>query len=345
MESNYYTPAKPSSFGGVKRLASATKKGNVRKWLSYQDAYTLHKPIRRNFNRRRTLVGGIDHQWAIDLADVSSLSTINDGYRFLLTCIDVLSKYAWVVAIYNKSAESVVSAMKSICDKSGRKPLKIQADKGKEFINQKFQKFLSERGIAFFSTENDDIKASIAERFNRTIKERLWRFFTYSRKKRYIDNLDEIVDSYNASYHRTIAMKPKDVMLEDEPYLLDRMYSDLPLSPPPKLTINDTVRIAITRLPFKKGYTGLWSEEIFVVKSIVNSKPITYRLDDLQGEHISGTFYEQELQKIGYQEDRLYVVEKILKQRRRKNKTEYFVNFKGYPEKFNEWITEDNVQV
>ena len=345
MEKVYYNPANPGAFGGVHRLSKKIKRGDVKKWLTFQDAYTLHKPVRHKFPRRRVLVGGIDHQWQIDLADVSTLSKANNDNRYLLTCIDILSKYAWVIPIRNKSSENVTSAMTEILDNSNRTPLVIQADKGKEFLNKRFQHLLKVRGIRFFSTENDDMKASIVERFNRTLKEKMWRYFTYTRKKRYIDTLNQMVSAYNSSKHRTIGMNPKDVSPDDEPRLLQQMYDNLPISPPTTIQIGDNVRIVMTRRPFKKGYTGQWSEEIFSIISMKNSHPKTFHLVDLQNETIAGTFYPQELQKVNIKKDKLYTIDAVLKKRRKHGKLEYFVKFKGYPAKFNQWITKDDVEM
>ena len=138
MDKIYYNPANNKSFGGVDRLKGHRKQHTVKNWLKFQDAYTLHKPVGKTFPRRRVLVGGIDSQWQIDLVDLSSISHLNKKYKFILTCYDVLSKYAWAIALKDKSADSVVNAMKRIFESSGRIPKKIQVDKGKEFINRRY---------------------------------------------------------------------------------------------------------------------------------------------------------------------------------------------------------------
>ena len=99
MKEIYFNPASVGSFGGVNALSKASNRKNVNDWLSGQDAYTLHKPVRRKFKRRRTICIGLDHLWQIDLVDMTSLSLYNDGFKFLLTCIDCFSRYAWVVPI------------------------------------------------------------------------------------------------------------------------------------------------------------------------------------------------------------------------------------------------------
>ena len=129
------------------------------------------------FSRRRIVVGEINHQWQADLIDVQRLKRDNDGYSYLLSVIDVLSKYAWVVAPKNKSGPTLVMAFRQIFAE-GRMSLRLQTDKGAEFLNRTVQRFLKEEGVEFYVTQNEDIKASVVERFNRTLKEKLWRYFT-----------------------------------------------------------------------------------------------------------------------------------------------------------------------
>ena len=113
----------------------------VKTWLGSKETYTLQKPVRYNFPRNTIIVTGIDYQWQADLVDISSLVCFNKGYKFLLTCIDVFSKFAWVVPLKNKSGESLVNGFQSILD-LGKSPEKIQTDKGIEFLNRNFQSLL-----------------------------------------------------------------------------------------------------------------------------------------------------------------------------------------------------------
>ena len=122
----------------------------VKTWLQSKDTYTFHKPVRYNFPRNRVIVTGIDDQWQADLVDISSLARFNKGCKFLLTCIDVFSKFAWVVPLKNKSGETLVNGFQSILD-LGRSPEKLQTDKGTEFLNRNFQSFLKEKNIHFFN--------------------------------------------------------------------------------------------------------------------------------------------------------------------------------------------------
>lgn len=122
------------------------------------------------------MVSGIDDQWQADLVDVRALSRYNRGFQFLLTCIDIFSKYAWVIPLKNKTGISLTKAFKQIL-KSGRRPLKLQTDKGSEFFNRNVKQFLEQHHIHLFAT-HDETKASIVERFNRTFKEKMWKYFT-----------------------------------------------------------------------------------------------------------------------------------------------------------------------
>jgi transposase InsO family protein len=114
-------------------------------------------------------VYGIDHQWQADLMDLGKLASYNKGFKYLLTCIDVLSRYAWVVPLKDKTANALKEAFRVIF-KSGWRPIRLQTDKGTEFTNRVFQKFLKENDAHFFTTYNEETKASIVERFNRTLK-------------------------------------------------------------------------------------------------------------------------------------------------------------------------------
>ncbi|RWR99203.1 hypothetical protein B4U79_05222, partial [Dinothrombium tinctorium] len=118
-------------FREARNIAPAITFHDVNQWLSTQPTYTLHKTARKRFERNKIIVSGIDEQWQADLADVSSFSSLNKGFKYLLCVIDVFSKFAWVIPIKNKKPVSIVNAFIKIFRK--RKPLYLQTDKGKEF--------------------------------------------------------------------------------------------------------------------------------------------------------------------------------------------------------------------
>jgi len=341
MEAVYFDPRHPGSFTSVSNLGrySGQDKSSVQSFLSSQDAYTLHRPTRIHFERRRTYSKGINDLFQADLADLSNISKHNDGFRYILTCIDVFSKYAWCIPLKTKGGKEVTAALERIL--ADRHPSLLQTDKGSEWLNSSVQKLLRDNNIKFYTSENENIKASIVERFNRTIKSKMWRYFTHAHTRQYVDVLDDLVYSYNNTYHRSIGMKPSEVDSSNEQQVRDRLYPPKPKSYNWKLALQDRVRISMQRQPFSKGYVGNWSEEIFVVTQRHPSEPITYGLQDLAGEDIKGKFYEQELQKVT-KTDEVYIVEKILKTRKRASKIEYYVKWRSYPDKFNSWV--DNVE-
>ena len=206
MELTYCNLLALVSYGGLSKFKPKcyTKKQD-REWLQSQDTCTLHKPTRRRFPRRRVVVYGIDHQWQADLVHLAKLSSYNKGFKYLLTCIDVLSRYPWVVPLTDKTGKTLKDAFQVIF-KSGRRPIRLQTDKGTEFINRVFQKFLKEHDMHFFTTYNEETKASIVESFNRTLKTKM--YFTHIETLTYVDVLSEMVASYNHTVHGTIGIPP-----------------------------------------------------------------------------------------------------------------------------------------
>lgn len=337
MDKIYYEPNQAGSYGGLKPLArySGSNVQLVKKWLSSQDAYTLHKPVRKIFPRRKTFSKGIDDLYQADLADMQNLSRFNDGFRFILTCVDVFSKRAFAVPVKDKRGPSIAQAFEKIFSVSF--PVMLQTDRGTEFLNVDVQTVFRKYNIRHYWSLNDDIKAACVERFNRTIKTRIFRYMTHHRTNRWIDVLDSLITSYNRSYHRTIGMAPVDVTSENADIITRRMY---PIKPKPvwKYEIGDKVRICKYKQIFDKGYLPNWTEEIFVIVERYPTYPVTYGLQDLAGEYIKGKFYQPEIQKVEKHDD-VYIVEKVLKTRRRNGILEHYVKWKGYPDKFNSWTT------
>ena len=256
-----------------------------------------------------------------DLADMQLISKFNKGFRFLLCVIDIFSKYAWVVPLKDKKGVSIVDVFKKILDDLNRKPNKIWVDKRSEFYNNSFKKWLKDNDIEMYSIQNEG-KSVAAERYIRTLKDKIYKHM----KNVYIDKLDDIMSEYNNTYHRTIKMKPADV--KNNTYIdFKKEVKDKD----PKFKVGDHVRISKYKNIFAKGYTPSWCEEVFVASKIKNTVPWTYVINDLDGEEITGTFYEKELERTNQQKFR---TEKVI---RRKDDNLY-VKWKGYDNSFNSWI-------
>ena len=147
-----------------------------------QLAEELHKPIIRKLRNWEVYPAFKDNIWAADLADMQLISTFNKGFRFSLCVIDIYSKYAWVVPLKNKKGVSIVNAFQSILNKSNRKPNKIWVDKGSEFYNRSMKSWLGKNDIEMYSTRNER-KSVVAERFIRTIKNKIYKHMTSISKK------------------------------------------------------------------------------------------------------------------------------------------------------------------
>ena len=235
---------------------------------------------------------GLDHQWQADLADMRSLNQYNDNYNYILTVIDVLSKYAWAVPIKRKTGDYVVEAFKSIFKE--RVPKMLQTDHGTEFINKKTQDLFKSHNIEWFETYNET-KAQIVERFNRTLKDRMYKYFTANNTKRWIDVLPDLIHNYNNSYHRSIKMTPVQAT-ENPGKAWDNLYNQEQSKNTPKFNPGDFVRISKYRKTFKRGYTANYTDEVFVVTDVLETNPVTYKIAEIKNaDKIIGTFYEEEL--------------------------------------------------
>ena len=268
---------------------------------------------------------------------MQKFSKWNKGYRYLLMVLDVFSKYGWIVPLKDKKGETVAAAFKQIFSE-GRKPKRLWVDKGKEYYNRFVKELLESKGIEMYSTENEE-KSSVCERWNRTIKTKMWKQFTVQNSTEYLDMLPRLVREYNNTKHRSIGMTPVEASKKkNESSVFLKLYGDMRTSHSlPKFKVGDRVRISkYKRKVFDKGYTPNWAEEIFIVDTVVYTDPITYKLKDLSGENIQGSFYEQELLKTDQSIEGPFRIEKVIR-RDRKN-TKALVKWSGYPEKFNSWV-------
>ena len=147
-----------------------------------QLAEELYKPIIKKFTKRKIHAAFKDNTWGADLAIMQLLSRYNKGIRFLLYVIDIFSKYAWVVPLKDKKGVSIVTAFQSILKQSNRKPNKIWMDKGSEFCNATFKKWLQDNDIVMYST-HDEGKSVVAEKFIRTLKSKIYKHMTSISRK------------------------------------------------------------------------------------------------------------------------------------------------------------------
>ena len=320
--------------GGKKRMGWGIQWSN-------ELADELHKPIRRKFQKRKVVAKTVDDIWTADLVEMQPFSRFNKGYKYLLMVIDVFSKYGWIIPLKTKTGAAVTTAFKELF--KDKTPTRLWTDKGKEFYNKSMKELLQKNRVILYSTENEE-KSSVAERWNRTIKRNMWKYFTANNTYKYWDIIPSLTEKYNNTYHHSIKCTPKEAReAKNYTHVLQALYGDTPkLAKIPKFKIGDRVRIVKKKKMFEKGFTPNWTEEVFTIVKVKMTKPPTYTIKDEKGEEIHGTFYEPELQKTN---QTIYRIEKILKRRTAKGgHKEAYVKWKGYNNSFNSWIPIGDLQ-
>ena len=331
-----------ASFTGKNAFSQAVRKEHpsirnkeIYRALRKIDSYTLHKPTRKPKLFRRIYTKGINYLYQIDLVDMSAYSSLNDGFRWLITCIDTFSKKAWVFPLKNKKGISITTALKTLLSKN--RPFKIEFDQGTEFYNTHFLSLLRKLKIKWYSTYSDR-KNAIVERFNRTLKTRMFRAFTAQGSHRWIDIVQDLVAGYNRTHHRSIGFAPDDVSKSNEKVVRKKLFPEKNKRlQKPKFKVHDNVRITRKKSIFQKGYEQTYSYEVFEVDEVKNTYPITYGLRDYKGGEIKGSFYDSEIQIVDKSDD-IWPIERIVDTRKRNGITEYLVKFLGYSDDTNTWI-------
>jgi hypothetical protein len=364
LEELYSDPAHPASFQGPETVYRAVQRegrfprityANIRQWVQNKEAYSKNRKISKQFQRNRVIVSGIDDQWDADLASFYSFEQENDGFNYLLCVIDIFSRFAWVKLLKNKKAPTVVQAFEQILEESGRKPDRLRTDSAQDFKSRLFQQMCSDRGIRSFFMAGEK-QANYIERFIQTLKSRIFKYMIQNNQPRYIDILNEIVESYNYRFHTGIQMEPAYVNKDNEKRLWWQMYlpegfyqpHSFPKPKPLKFKfqIDDHVRISYTVSGFNRHYDQKWSTEVFIVHKRFGRYGIpVYVLKDTLGNVHTGTFYESEMQKIQFNPDQAFNVDKILKRRRgARGRREVLVRWLDWPKKYDSWEPEANIQ-
>ena len=295
-------------------------------------AEELHRPIRKHFTKRYVFVRNVDDIFGADLIDMQTLSKQNKGYKYILMVEDIFSKYGWAIPLKTKTGIAVRDALRQIF--KHHVPKKLWTDAGSEFYNNEVKALLKKHDITLYSTENEE-KCSVVERWNRTIKTKLWKYFTANHTHKYIDVLDALIEKYNNTVNRAIGMTPTEARKPSNHGAVFRHLYFKKMAKlgekKPKFQIGDKVRLGVKKDLFEKSYVINWSDKIYTIKRVFATRPITYKVEDDKGVEHKGKFYEQDLQKTKVDEFR---IQKVLK----KKKNSALVRWVDYDSSYDSWI-------
>ena len=316
----------------------------VKKWLHGQDTYTLHRQAKKPSPRNPTFAYYKRYQFQIDLIELGWLSSENKNYKYLLTAIDIFTRFAFVEPIKSKKAAVFLKGFKSIMKRAKQFPRKILADRGTEIRNRTFQNYCKNNNIHLLHSDNF-LHAPFIERFNRSLKNLMYKYMDENDTNKFIDVLPLLVKTYNLREHRMIGMSPTDAEKDENKYKIrwkqEEYYAKIKKRKP-KFKKGQTVRINILQGQFDKGYNQQFLAEIYRIVSVNTRLPIpTYTLETLDGdETVEGNFYANEL--IDVEPPELFKIEKILKKKKEGGRTMVLVKWQDYRNP--SWIPESDIE-
>ena len=359
MDDEYKNPALPGSLGGIdkfreeysKRHGRPLSNRDAKRALEYVDSYSIYKQAKKRFKTRPVVAFTIDHIWDMDLLTIPrDMVDVNDGFRFILGAIDIFSRHVFVVPLMNKRAPVVLQGVKDLLASAGRSPNLIRTDRGGEFVNKQLQAYLKDKDIELI-TNNMLHKANYIERFWRSLRVRIHRYLTEANTNRFIDKLQDLISSYNSTYHRSIQMKPADVNHDNELelYRKQKMREEGHIDHEIRYAfeVGDMVRISHLSKPFMRSFDQQHTPEVFTVAKRYKRQgfPI-YELKDCAENLITGRFYGEELTKVRKDPDVMWPIERVYRNKRRTidGKLHFLVSWKGYPKTCDSYVPASDIK-
>lgn len=351
----YFDPANPAAYSGlektwkiIKRDGKVTKK-QLKTWLRTQDTYASYFPVKRRFKRPRTISPGVNFFWGSDVAFMLPFAPHNDEYAYFMVFIDMFSRYAYAEPLRTLRSKESMNVMETVFSKES--PRSLFTDSGTEYTNRMVQNFLKRENIKHYTSKSEK-KVALAERLIKQIKRKLLQYMNEKNTYRWVDVLQDVIHAYNNSYHRVIKMTPSQAKSADQYTVWANQYFTKPkLQQEPKrlkrkkspytFEVGDQVKLSVLQRPFDREYDEKYTTETFKItdRRLQGNIP-SYSIKDEKNDPIIGWFYPQELLKVTVPNDKTYKIEKVLKRRKRNGKEELFVKFRGYPKKFNDWVSE-----
>lgn len=362
---DYVTPSHPIAFsspGAVYRYYEGrVPVSTVIKVLESVDAYTRHREVKRPsvFNPFYSYQRRTDYQ--ADLIDIGAIRRANSFYAYLLVVIDVFTRKLWVMPLKTKSASSMTKAMRKWLEEQerdgGRRDRRLYTDRGKEFIALAVGNLLKEHQFQHTTSQRGLYKAAIAERVNKTLQTKIYKYLSHTGRTRYVDVLPELVGSYNNAKHSTLEheLTPEEAdMVENEDRVREihgnRYYQVMQEMDRErkkrKFKKGQIVRITLARGrkvgPEGRAYTPFFSDELFVVVSCLRRMPVPkYKLRSmLTLDYAPGTFYANELTR---KARRVFKIEKVLKTKKEGGETVKLVRLQGLHPGFDSWVKAEDI--
>ena len=341
-----YLENRPFSFGGKYRLYDNFGKVNktvVNDALRSSDIYSRFYQYKKPRRYSPIFVDNKRELFQCDLIAFTNkeFSENNDGYLYLFTTIDVFSKYAWVYKLKNKECKTVMDCFKDIISKCGKKPQRVQTDRGTEFVCKAFKKYFRDQGIHHYVSYSDR-KCPVIERFNLTIQQLITRIMDQKGTQRWIDCIDKAMKIYLNRMHNTIKMSPQEAELKKNESLVRReLYNYFFKSggmkwQKAKYKKGDTVRVWKYHRKFKRGYEDNFTKEYFKISKVLKNLPVVrYKLQDINGEEILGSYFQEEL--VPYTEPEFHKIIIVDTKGIGVNK-KFLIKYDGWDDKYNRWV-------
>ena len=269
----------------------------IQEFLRQNQTSSVHKPVRHNFPRRSVLAYYPYELIMSDLIDFNlpGMPGANKNFRYIMVFVCVFSKMAWAEPLKRKDGLSSVTAIENVLNRMKDIPANIITDRGLEYYDRRVQELFRRNGIRHYSLRSKH-KACVAERFIRTLKGRIYKYFWKHKTKNWVDILPSIIENYNHTPHRSIKMAPINVTDDNRKEVFERLYPNKNLKSAPRLKIGDQVRILRPKTIFDKGYTRNWSLEIYKIVSAKSRNNVDfYEIEDQNGVKLSGARYYWEL--------------------------------------------------
>lgn len=374
----YTNPSSPACYTGVERLwlearkyRPAIQRHQVEEFLAGQDVYTRYRRVVRRFRRLPTLAAGLHTHWQADLAEMGHLAAENDGMEYMLVCVDVLSRQLFVQPLRKKTAEEMVRAFECVFRRAGTIPWVLVTDQGREFTAGHVQDYFRRLELRHYCNfTSPKWHAGMAERANRTVKERLYRYFAQKKTSNWVSVIQRLVGAINHTPHSALnGLRPVDITFANAHRVrqwlqqqVEAVQAKHPAMGRSKFRVGDRVRVERYKHVFQKGYHPNFSNEVFVVDQVRKARrflPITYRLRNRNGDVLRGWFYANDLCRVRLSPNKeaeesrgqlardrdgqpVYAIERVLRRRGRKNgdKTsgDCLVRWRGYGPEHDSWI-------